>query len=164
MKWETERGEPLYPGRRSQLVEDGLGECVKSELLGGIESRVKYVVVNPGVRDGEEEVVTEALLGPQTNHKGLGFPVNDGPRAERKVCVRSQGSGVASKKPCNSDPFRSQGGREPREWSSALVGIFLHAGEKSTQSGGVSLRRGVGDDIGNLAWPLRASGDLVGLF
>jgi hypothetical protein len=50
-------------------MEDGLGECVKSKLLGRIGYRVKYVVVHPGVRDGEEEIVAVTLLGFRTHHK-----------------------------------------------------------------------------------------------
>ncbi len=79
VEWKVERGEPLYPGCRSQMLEDGLGECVKAELLGGVGSRVEYAVVNLGVRDGEEEVIGEALLGPRANRKGARFPVNDSP-------------------------------------------------------------------------------------
>ncbi len=120
-------------------------------------------MVNPGVRDGEEKVVAEALLGPRTDHKGTRFPVNDSPRAERKVFFRAQGSGVAGRKPGESDPFRDQGGHEQREWSKALVGILLHAGEKSNQPRGVSLWRDVGDDIKDMAWPLSRSGGLVGM-
>ena len=163
MEWEVERGEPLYPGCRSQLLEDGLGECVEAELLGGVGSRLEYGVVNPGVRDGEEEVMAEALLGPRANRKGARFPFNDSPWAERKIFVRSQGSGVAGRKPGESDPSGDQGGREPREWSKALVGVLLHIGEKSTEPWGVSLWRDVGDDIGDRACPLSRSRDLVSL-
>jgi len=72
------------------------------------------------------------------------------PGQKERFLVRSQGLGIAGRKPSEGDPFRNQGGREPREWWSALVGIFLHAREKSTQSVGVSLRRDVGDGIGDL--------------
>jgi hypothetical protein len=74
---------------------------VKAELLGGVGSRVEYDVVNPGVRDGEEEVVAEALLGPRTNRKGTRFPVNDSPGQEerflfvRRVLVLSAKSQVS---------------------------------------------------------------------
>ncbi len=74
----------MYPGCRSQLLEDRLGECVKSELLGRIGSRVKYATVHLGIFDGEEEVVAVSLLGPQTHHKVLRLSVNDDPRAEGK--------------------------------------------------------------------------------
>ena len=66
---------------------------------------MKYDVVHPGVRDGEEEVVAVTLLGPRAHHKGLGLSVDDGPRAEGKVLVRPQGSGVAGRKLSESDPF-----------------------------------------------------------
>jgi len=111
------------------MMEDGLGEYVKSKLLGRIGSRVEYVVVHPWVRDEEEEVLAVALLGPRAHHKGLRLSVNDGPRVEGKVFVRPQGFGVAGTKPGESDPFWDQGGREPRELSGALVGILLHVGE-----------------------------------
>ena len=124
---------------------------------------MEYIVVNPGARDGEEKVMAEALLGPRTNRKGTRFLVDDSPRAKREVYVRSQGSGVAGRKPSGSDPFRDQGGREPRKWSKALVGIFFHAGEKYAPPWGVSLLRDVGDDIGDLVWPLNRSRDLVSL-
>ena len=64
MEREGEGGELLYLECRSQLLEDGLGECVKSDLLARIGPRVNYVVVHPWVRDGDEEVVAVTLLGP----------------------------------------------------------------------------------------------------
>jgi hypothetical protein len=84
VKWKGEGREPLYPRCRSQLLEDGLGECVKSELLGRVGPRMKYAVVHLRVHYGEEEVVAVTLLGPRTHIKGLRLSIYDGPRAEKR--------------------------------------------------------------------------------
>jgi len=136
---------------------------VKSNLLSGVGPRVKYVVVNSWVRDGEEEVVAVTLIGPRTHNKGLMPSIDDGPRAEKKMFIQPQGYGVPGKKPGESASFWDQCEREPRQGSSSLVGIFLREGEYPAQPGGVALRSDVGDDIGDLTWHLGRSRDMVNL-
>ena len=136
---------------------------MESELCGRVKSRVKYVVVHPRVSNGEYEVVALAQFGPRAHNKGLRFSVDDGPRAKGEIFFRPQGFGVSGIEPGDAAPLRDKGGGEPRERSGALVGIFFRGGEEPSQPESVALRSDIDNNIGDLAWPLGRSRDLVRL-
>ena len=72
-------------------------------------------MVNPRVRDGEEEVLAEvSMSSPCSHNKGLRFSVNDSLRAEGEALDRSLGLGISGRVTGQGENIWDKCGRELR--------------------------------------------------
>ena len=122
-------GDPL---RCRQLLEYRFGEEVEAEFSVGVRSGVKNLIVQRGVRDGDQDrAAGGGVSRARANDKGLWDAVDNGTWAERDVLVALNAPRVAGGGPRETGSFLDEGEGKPRAGPCALLRVLLYLREKA---------------------------------